>query len=205
MSKGGRGRDWGYASYDMDNPDSDNLTYTSYENNGKVNQYTENDDGGHSHYYWNDKNDHDLGKDADFGRPESNSHDNPTTGEVQDNGGCYLTTACIKHFMNNFNDKCYELQLLRWFRDNFVSEEDIAHYYETAPIIVSAINQLPNNNIIYSQIYFDIIEYCVKAIEHGQYDAAYERYKDSILTLEEKYARPVLEHRLVRALQYKLS
>ena len=34
----------------MDNPDSDNLTYTSYENNGKVNQYTENDDGGHSHY-----------------------------------------------------------------------------------------------------------------------------------------------------------
>ncbi len=205
MSKGGRGRDWGYASYDMDNPDSDNLTYTSYENNGKVNQYTENDDGGHSHYYWNDKNDHDLGKDADFGRPESNSHDNPTTGEVQDNGGCYLTTACMKHFMNNFKDKCYELQLLRWFRDNFVSKEDVDHYYETAPIIVNAINQLPNNNVIYSQIYFDIIEYCVKAIEHRQYDAAYERYKDSILTLEEKYARPVLEHRLVRALQYKLS
>ena len=205
MSKGGRGRDWGYASYDMDNPDSDNLTYTSYENNGKVNQYTENDDGGHSHYYWDDKNDHDLGKDADFGRPESNSHDTPTTGEVQDNGGCYLTTACIKHFMNNFNDKCYELQLLRWFRDNFVSKEDVDHYYETAPIIVSAINQLPNNSVIYSQIYFDIIEYCVKAIEHRQYDAAYERYKDSILTLEEKYARPVLEHRLVRALQYKLS
>ena len=120
-------------------------------------------------------------------------------------GGCYLTTACMKHFMNNFNDKCYELQLLRWFRDNFVSKEDVDHYYETAPIIVSAINQLPNNNVIYSQIYFDIIEYCVKAIEHEQYDIAYKRYKDSILTLEEKYARPVLEHRLVRALQYKLS
>ena len=111
----------------------------------------------------------------------------------------------MKHFMNNFNDKCYELQLLRWFRDNFVSKEDVDHYYETAPIIVNAINQLPNNSVIYSQIYFDIIEYCVKAIEHRQYDAAYERYKDSILTLEEKYARPVLEHRLVRALQYKLS
>ena len=118
---------------------------------------------------------------------------------------CYLTTACMQHFAQQFNDKCYELQLLRWFRDNFVSEEDIAHYYETAPIIVSAINQLPNNNVIYSQIYFDIIEYCVKAIEHGQYDIAYKRYKDSILTLEEKYARPVLEHRHVRALQYKLS
>ena len=59
--------------------------------------------------------------------------------------------------------------------------------------------------LIYSQIYFDIIEYCVKAIEQGQYDIAYKRYKDSILALEEKYARSVLEQRLVRALQYKLS
>ena len=205
MSKGGNGRDWGYASYDMDNPDSENLIYTSYENSGSVNQYPENDDGGHGHYHWEDKNDHDLGRDANFGRSESNNSENPSTGEVQNNGGCYLTTACMKHFLNDFNDKCYELQLLRWFRDNFVSKEDVDHYYETAPIIVSAINQLPNNSVIYSQIYFDIIEYCVKAIEHRQYDAAYERYKDSILTLEEKYARPVLEHRLVRALQYKLS
>ena len=205
MSKGGNGRDWGYASYDMDNPDSENLIYTSYENSGSVNQYPENDDGGHGHYHWEDKNGHDLGRDANFGRSESNNSENPSTGEVQNNGGCYLTTACMKHFLNDFNDKCYELQLLRWFRDNFVSEEDIAHYYETAPIIVDAINQLPNNNVIYSQIYFDIIEYCVKAIEQGQYDIAYKRYKDSILALEEKYARSVLEQRLVRALQYKLS
>ena len=205
MSKGGSGRDWDYASYDMDNPDSDNLIYTSYEKSGSVNQYPENDDGGHGHYHWDDKNDHDLGRDSNSGRSESNSHENPSTGEVQNNGGCYLTTACMQHFAQQFNDKCYELQLLRWFRNNFVSEEDIAHYYETAPIIVDAINQLPNNNVIYSQIYFDIIEYCVKAIEHGQYDVAYKRYKDSILTLEEKYARSVLEQRLVRALQYKLS
>ncbi len=205
MSKGGNGRDWGYASYDMDNPDSENLIYTSYENSGSVNQYPENDDGGHGHYHWEDKNGHDLGRDANFGRSESNNSENPSTGEVQNNGGCYLTTACMQHFAQQFNDKCYELQLLRWFRNNFVSEEDIAHYYETAPIIVDAINQLPNNNVIYSQIYFDIIEYCVKAIEQGQYDIAYKRYKDSILALEEKYARSVLEQRLVRALQYKLS
>lgn len=205
MSKGGSGRDWGYASYGMDNPDSDNLIYTSYEKSGSVNQYPENDDGGHGHYHWNDKNDHDLGRDSNSGRSESNSHENPSTGEVQNNGGCYLTTACMQHFAQQFNDKCYELQLLRWFRNNFVSEEDIAHYYEKAPIIVDAINQLPNNNFIYSQIYFDIIEYCVKAIEQGQYDMAYKRYKDSILALEEKYARSVLEQRLVRALQYKLS
>ena len=116
-------------------------------------------------------------------------------------GGCYLTTACMKHFMNNFNDKCYELQLLRWFRDNFVSEEDIAHYYETAPLIVSEINSLPNSNEIYDKIYYHVIDVCVKAIEKSEYAVAYQRYKESILQLEEAYVRPALEQRLIRALQ----
>ena len=116
-------------------------------------------------------------------------------------GGCYLTTACMKHFMNNFNDKCYELQLLRWFRDNFVSEEDIAHYYEIAPLIVSEINSLPNSNEIYDKIYYHVIDVCVKAIEKSEYAVAYQRYKESILQLEEAYVRPALEQRLIRALQ----
>ena len=116
-------------------------------------------------------------------------------------GGCYLTTACMKHFMNNFNDKCYELQLLRWFRDNFVSEEDIAHYYETAPLIVSEINSLPNSNEIYDKIYYHVIDVCVKAIEKSEYAVAYQSYKESILQLEEAYVRPALEQRLIRALQ----
>lgn len=51
-------------------------------------------------------------------------------------GGCYLTSACMKHFQKNFDDNCYELTVLRWFRDNFVSKEDIEHYYNVAPIIV---------------------------------------------------------------------
>ena len=37
---------------------------------------------------------------------------------------CYLTTACMKHFQENFDDDCYELRVLRWFRDNFVSPEE---------------------------------------------------------------------------------
>ena len=205
MSKGGNGRDWGYASYDMDNPDSDNLIYTSYEKSGSVNQYPENDDGGHGHYHWDDKNDHDLGRDSNSGRSASNSHENPSTGEVQNNGGCYLTTACMKHFLNDFNDKCYELQLLRWFRDNFVSEEDITHYYETAPVIVEAINNSSSFQEVYSDIYQNVVQFCVHAIELKQYDEAYERYKNSILSLEEKYARPELGMRLVRCLKTRIS
>ena len=34
MSEGGKGREWGYASYDIDNP-NDGLNYTSYELKGQ--------------------------------------------------------------------------------------------------------------------------------------------------------------------------
>ena len=98
-------------------------------------------------------------------------------------GGCYLTTACMKHFQENFDDNCYELTVLRWFRDNFVSKEDIKHYYEIAPIIEN------------------IIDYCIEQIEQGNYDKAYSRYKNSILVLEEQFAKPMLEQRLVRVLK----
>lgn len=77
---------------------------------------------------------------------------------------CYITTACMKQFLDSFNDDCYELTVLRWFRDNFVPKKDIKHYYETAPMIV-------------------------EAIENGNYEFAYNRYKESILNLEQTYLK----------------
>lgn len=41
-----------------------------------------NRDGGHSHDHWNSS--------SDYSRKESNSSSNPSIGEVQNNGGCYL-------------------------------------------------------------------------------------------------------------------
>lgn len=52
---------------------------------------------------------------------ESNGSGRKTTIGID----CYLTTACIKHFKENFDDNCFELAILRWFRDNFVSQDDI--------------------------------------------------------------------------------
>lgn len=43
-----------------------------------------------------------------------------TDGDERTDVSCYLTTACMKHFNKSFNDDCYELTVLRWFRDNFV-------------------------------------------------------------------------------------
>ena len=102
--------------------------------------------------------------------------------------GCYLTSACMKHMQENFDDNCYELQVLRWFRDNFVSKDDICKYYEIAPIIVSNIDQLKDNEKIYDYIYKNIVLACVNAIEIGNYEFVYNRYKNSVLALEEKYA-----------------
>ena len=109
----------------------------------------------------------------------------------------------MKNFKENFDDNCYELTLLRWFRDNFVSNEDIKHYYEVAPIIVENINKEEKFNIIYDYIYDNVVNYCVEQIEQGNYDKAYSRYKNSVLTLEKQFARPKLEEKLVKILKLK--
>lgn len=100
---------------------------------------------------------------------------------------CYLTSACMKYLREKFDDNCYELTVLRWFRDNFVSKSDIEHYYNVAPIIVTEINNEEKSNAIYDYIYDSIIDYCVTKIENGDYMEAYRRYKESILALETHY------------------
>ena len=191
----GNNRDWGYASSN----EKGNLTYTSYEKNGSVNRYSDNKDGGHSHDYWSNKKDYNSGKSPDSSRRESNNSKNPSTGEVQSNGGCYLTSACIKHFGEAFDDNCNELRILRWFRDNFVSKEDIEHYYQTAPAIVEAIDSDSHNDLIYDYIYDNVIDACIETIRNGDYNSAYNRYKESILSLEETFGRKEPQPRMVKA------
>lgn len=132
---------------------------------------------------------------------DSTTHGPDKSDTSSGSGSCYLTSACMKYFQENFDDNCYELTLLRWFRDNFVSKEDIEHYYEIAPIIVETINKEEQSGIIYDYIYASVVNYCVQQIERGNYDKAYNRYKNSVLALEEQFARPALEKRLVKSLK----
>ena len=118
---------------------------------------------------------------------------------------CYLTTACMRHMDKSFDDNCEELKVLRWFRDNFVSKEDINHYYEIAPIIVDEINHINDNNKIYNYIYENVITSCVEAIKNGDYTFAYDRYKTSILTLETQFAKPALEKKFTKILKLNLN
>ena len=114
--------------------------------------------------------------------------------------GCYITSACMGNFRDEFDDNCYELTVLRWFRDNFVSKEDIALYYEVAPTIVENIDALEDNDKIYDYIYNHIVEACVKAIENGDYDFAYNRYKSSVLALNEQFGKKEKETGFVKKL-----
>ena len=118
-------------------------------------------------------------------------------------GGCYLTSACMKYLKEKFDDNCYELKVLRWFRDNFVSKEDIEHYYQVAPIIVEIIDKVENADIIYRYIYENIVDYSIKQIEQKNYDKAYRRYKNSVLLLEEQFAKPFLQQEFIKILKRK--
>lgn len=185
--------------------------YGHYVNDNGVEINAYNDKNGNDHVNIYDRCPADN---KDHGSIHINYDSNTGNGKIVDttNGDkeitdtrCYLTTACMRHMNKLFDDNCEELKILRWFRDNFVSEEDINHYYETAPIVVNAINELQNNNVIYNYIYTSVVSVCVNAIKNGNYKFAYERYKNSVLVLEEQYAKPVLEHRLIKTLKVKAN
>ena len=80
-------------------------------------------------------------------------------------------------------------------------KEDIEHYYEVAPIIVETINKEEKSDVIYNYIYDNIVDYCVEQIEQGNYDKAYNRYKNSVLTLEEQFAKPYLQQKFIKVLK----
>ena len=129
------------------------------------------------------------------------TEDNVKGSKEKSSGSCYLTSACMNYFQESFDDNCEELTILRWFRDNFVTKEDIEHYYHTAPIIVAAIDNTPNNDCIYEYIYENVVNACVEAIKNGDYNFAYNRYKNSILSFEEIFARKELQKKLVKSLK----
>lgn len=145
-----------------------------------------------------------INYDTNTGRGTIDSHNEDKSDKTRTDIICYLTSACIQYFQESFDDNCYELTILRWFRDNFVSKEDITHYYKIAPIIVESINKEKKLNIIYDYIYENVVDYCVEQIENGNYIEAYNRYKNSVLALEEKFARNALETRLVKVLRTRL-
>lgn len=106
--------------------------------------------------------------------------------------GCFITTACVKS--KGLEDNCYELTTIRSFRDNVMKKNEklnelVTEYYQYAPMIVSAINALPDSMEIYNDIYDNMILPCISAIENKEDDKAISVYYNYYRKLFEKYVQ----------------
>ena len=103
---------------------------------------------------------------------------------------CFITTACVSQV--GHNDNCYELQVLRDFRDNYLSKSeegkrDIEEYYKNAPKIVEMINSQPDRKEIYNELYYSLVLKSVDLIQKNRYKDAYENYKSIYKILADNY------------------
>ena len=156
-----------------------------YDNSGKfhISFYDKNPRNQHSGLHFNIN--------TDLERYDTHYHNEDRTEKDETRGECYLTTSCMKYLKDNFDDNCYELSILRKFRDKYVSQEDIEHYYKVAPKIVEAIDNSEYKDKIYNDIYKYIIEPCIHFIEKQEYQKAYDRYKISSMVLEKNFLAKV--------------
>ena len=104
-----------------------------------------------------------------------------------DTSGCFLTSACVE--AEGLADDCYELTVLRKFRDEYLAglecgKCEIAHYYRVAPTIVARIKSKTNANAVFHSIFEELVAPCVKLIEEGNYDTAHMRYREYVIKLE---------------------
>ena len=107
-------------------------------------------------------------------------------------GLCFITTAVCEHYGKP--DNCYELTVLRDFRDNWLNmqedgEELIKEYYRIAPDIVSEIDKSSDRENEYQRILQVYLEPCIKLIELSAYHACKKLYMQMVYELENKYIR----------------
>ena len=103
--------------------------------------------------------------------------------------GCFITTACIQS--KNLSDDCYELQILRRFRDEFVlhlpqGKSFINKYYEIAPRIVLEIDRNSQRKRIYNSL-FRKIQCACKLIEDKKFENAFLLYSSTVRELSLRF------------------
>lgn len=103
---------------------------------------------------------------------------------------CYITTAVCECFGKP--DDCYELTLLRSYRDSYLmsqpeGEELIHRYYDVAPTIVKRINRSSDKKAIYQIIWETYLQPCIRMIEDGEKEACKELYIQMVNELQEEY------------------
>ena len=78
------------------------------------------------------------------------------------------------------------------FNEGNSYDEDKKEYYEVAPKVVDELEKLDNTNEVYNQLYYKVIQVCVRLIEYGRYDEAYQIYKNNVLDLQNEYVKKLV-------------
>ena len=104
-------------------------------------------------------------------------------------GWCFITTAVCEYF--NKPDNCYELTVLREYRDNWLAKQEpgvmlIKEYYDIAPKIVGILQNHDERDVIYGEIWEKYINPCIKLIEMIEYHSCRELYSEMVDTLKFK-------------------
>lgn len=103
---------------------------------------------------------------------------------------CYITTAVCETFGKP--DDCYELNLLRDYRDGYLmsqpdGEELIHEYYDVAPTIVKRIGKRSDKKQIYRKVWEDYLRPCITMIENQELESCRELYIKMVKDLQEEY------------------
>lgn len=108
--------------------------------------------------------------------------------------GCFITTACVA--AKRLPDDCYELNLLRMFRREYVSRRPdgadiLTAYDDKAPKIVRAIDALgyAESRQVYEYLYEEGVKKSVELIVNGLWDEAFAVYLTMCEQLEKRFLR----------------
>lgn len=107
---------------------------------------------------------------------------------------CYITTAVCESLGKA--DDCYELNLLREYRDEYLAARedgaDVIHeYYNVAPTIVKRISRMEDADEIYQGIWDEYLKRCVELIEEDRREECRGVYTEMVHELEDRYLYPV--------------
>ena len=103
-------------------------------------------------------------------------------------GGCYLTTACT--MVMGLSDDCFELQVLRRFRDKTLlpiveGKRAVREYYSVAPEIVEAVSQSECPSIVWNFTYGEILK-AVRLVLQGSFKEAFDHYRELAMSLKKR-------------------
>ena len=105
-------------------------------------------------------------------------------------GGCLLTTAVVE-YMGGL-DSGPELTAMRMLREHYRPiqgyVEEIQDYYTYSPLIVEAINNSPDKDAVYLEIYASV-KACESFVMAGQWEQAHDQYMTMYQELKGRFVQ----------------